>query len=777
MNESSSTAGQGAFIRGLAVIVFPLAIFVAACLTFLIEPLVGKLFLPLLGGSPNVWNTCVLFFQIVLLAGYLYAHFLSTRFTPRMQVLIHLLVIWLPVLTLPFQKPASVPSKDHPIMWLLSSLLAISGAVFFAGTTTNPLMQKWYSNSRFFLSNDPYFLYVASNAGSFIGLLSYPFLIEPVSSIAQQTNLITTIYIVFATTISLSSILMLKAQSHQTEKADVADQSASALPTERPEIRHYGRWLLLTALPSSLMLGITTYITQELSSFPLAWILPLSIYLISFIIAFSRVPSSLLRALALIAPLFVIVTLTLVASDTAIIRTSTVGSNINVGMSIHLITLFILCTACHGLLAIDRPAPAFLTQYYLTVSVGGVIGSAFNTLMAPALFTESLEYPLVLSITGITLTVWPLLPPVIKLKEYRTEMSRGMYVLIPLVMVLICRLGDLPKYAYFMPHRTNSSLINELFVDAVFQLLIPIIICVLLSRNIVHFRIGLATVAACLLMRFVAGDPRLVHESRNFFGCMKVTVNRKSNCCTLWHGATVHGAESLDPHKRGIPLTYYTTDGPIGDVMTEIVNKPTEQAPGAIALIGLGCGSLASYAGKGQEVSVYEIDPAVISIANNPFYFTYLFQAIQKGSKINTVQGDGRLGISQAVDGSLKLIVVDAFSSDAIPTHLLTLEALKLYFQKLRPDGALALHISNKYFDLKPVVARAADELGMTAILRRCKSKSTGYLSVWVILTKSKDDRDALMKKGWQPLEAPPDFRLWTDDYSSPLTVLIAPLT
>ncbi|MBX9694744.1 MAG: fused MFS/spermidine synthase [Cyanobacteria bacterium] len=814
MHEQKSTEQQGVLIRGAAAVVFPLAIFVAACLTFLIEPLVGKLFLPLLGGSPNVWNTCVLFFQTVLLAGYLYAHVLSSRLSSRWQVGIHLFVVWLPAFTLPFQKPGAVPWKDHPIMWLLSSLLAIAGSVFFATTTTNPLLQKWYSNSRFLLSRDPYFLYAASNAGSFIGLLSYPFWIEPAASIAQQTQLVTTIYFVYAVTVSLSSLLLLKGQASQPDGArnstseptnntvatsesvesrpgSIAnsnskdDQTESfqapdvELSSKRPDVTHYARWLMLTALPSSLMLGITTYITQELSSFPLAWILPLAIYLISFIVAFSRVPDSLLRGVARTSPLFVFVTLTLICSDTAIIRTSTVGSSVNFGISIHLLTLLILCIACHGILAIERLAPAFLTQYYLTISIGGVLGSAFNTLLAPVAFVEWLEYPLVLSATGIVLSQWPLLPGASKLERnnYSPEMMKGMCVVIPLAMLLVSILDDRIKYSFFVAQRTKTSLVNELCVDFIFQLLIPIVVCLLLSRNVTHLRLGLSAVAACLLFRFSAGDPRIVHESRNFFGCMKVSINRVSNCCNLWHGATVHGSESLSPHRRGIPLTYYTNDGPIGEVMAEIVNAPGESKPAEFALIGLGCGSLAAYSGRNRGVSIYEIDPAVIQIANNPFYFTYLFQAKQRGARISTEQGDGRLGISQARDGSFRLIAVDAFSSDSIPTHLITIEALKLYLQKLQPDGVLALHISNKYFDLRPVVASAAAELGLPALLKRTKSKITGYLSVWVMLPKSKEDRETLLKKGWQKLETPSNFRLWTDDYSSPLTVLMAPLT
>ncbi|MBX9695670.1 MAG: hypothetical protein K2Z81_25020, partial [Cyanobacteria bacterium] len=518
---------------GAAASIFAMSIFLAASLSFVIEPLIGKIFLPLLGGSPNVWNTCVLFFQAVLLLGYIYAHILTTKVSPRRQLIVHLFIVWLPALTLPLAVPKGAPSNDHPIVWLLSALLSIVGSVFFAATATNPLLQKWYSTSNFILSKDPYFLFAASNAGSLLGLLCYPFLIEPSFTIAQQTNLVSTSYLVYAALITACILLVLKAGMNAPQETDepaanrgtsteTSKENTRQLETDkatgRLEAQHYGRWLLLTALPSSLMLGITTYITQELSPFPLLWIIPLSIYLLSFIIAFSRLPRWLIRLIAAVAPLFVLATLTLLTSDEALIQVSTAGSTVTDKISLHVLTLFVLCTACHGLLAIERPAPAYLTHFYLTISIGGLIGSSFNSLIAPTIFNAWIEYPLALCLAGIALSAWPDNPKlrtILRLKDYGPRTNKMMYILIPVFVAEGCFLADLLKFCIFRDNYQKLD-VGNFSTDFVFQLLIPIGICVLISRNTPQMRLGLAALAMCLLMRVSTRDPNVVSRARNF---------------------------------------------------------------------------------------------------------------------------------------------------------------------------------------------------------------------------------------------------------------------
>ncbi len=958
----------------LAVAFYTLSILVASMTMFLLEPIIGKSFLPVLGGTPNVWNACVLFFQFTLLAGYLYAHALSTRVPPKLQVLIHTAVVWLPIFTLPLRKPATVPTEGQdPTLWLLTSLLSSVGAVFFVTTTTTPLMQKWYSRTDSWLASDPYFLYAASNCGSMIGLIAYPFFFEPAFGLNQQLELLSVLYIIYACIITQCGRIVFSSRSvllnvsddrlgeyrstiknakpgnhsaktstveegnaiagrqsendsgsaggviqsdkiHEVQESqsaesqqdgtisdaneienaadasadDVADSLVStaqkpgqegkksrkakrrlkeqaarmsmtgmaqmpaalesdaeeesedkersesllqqnsntpieqfkqestagesesqqmaaedsqsdasqsapsdddpqgdgspSIPEEElpvggsaqtistkpqddgisvppsevtqseitpPTTLQYGRWLLLSLLPSSLMLGVTTFVTQELTSFPLLWVIPLAIYLSTFMIAFSRIPNGILRWFRAITPIVAIAPLSLPVVQPGIVL-------------VHYICLFVLCMGCHGTLALERPHPKYLTNFYLALSFGGLLGSCLNTLVAPVVFKELLEYPLMLSFTAVTLFSYPRF---LKRKPYSATTSKWISPVIVIVVLSVAFLGSKGCQKIVLP---ESSVITADLMYLGTMFIIPLIVTFILARNAVQARWGLSAICFYVLLSFCNPFTWVVYKCRNFFGTKMIKVDTE---ITLLNGVTRHGSEYVDPVLRGLPTAYYTRDGIIGETLMEIYGDKKAKNLEPLGVVGMGAGELAYYMKPEQMIVFYEIDQDVISLAANPFYFSYLMRAHNRKVKIDVVQGDGRLGMQQEEDKFFRMIVLDAYNSDSIPTHLITKEAMAMYAKKLKDDGVIAVHVSNRFFDLRPIIATVADEVHLNC-LWKFKVAHNNIAAVWVILTKSKDVNDMLKKKYKFNQIGRCMRRPWTDDYSSPLTVM-----
>jgi hypothetical protein len=744
--------------------IFALTVFISAALIFTVEPLIGKILLPLAGGTPAVWTTCLLFFQAALLAGYAYAHGLTDRLNPKAQVIIHVIVIAIPLVALPFDVDKTwFVGTSMPVASLLIMLAKTVGLSFFALTTTAPLIQRWFANTE--PTGDPYPLYAASNAGSLLGLAAYPFLIEPGIDLTGQRKYWAIGYGVFVLLVAACGAIMLRTAPNRIAAKEKTTSAGDP----------WLRWLLLSFAPSSLLMSVTTAVTTDITPVPLLWVVPLALYLLTFIIAFAGrqyIPHKFVVLLAPIASLalfFVILN----KSD----RPWTLV------LSIHLVVFFIISLACHGELSRLKPPADRLTKFFLIVSAGGVLGGILNAVIAPIIFRKIglAEYPLVLC---LAVGLMPDRPRSAALKGI-LEPTGIKALTYPLIVGAVTVIGVLVA-------RVNG--LSDPVVGMVL-LGLPLIFIYLLVDRPKRFGLATALVWVASLFHVGSAGPTLDFE-RNFFGIVKVTSDRgsiviaKSDPMTgrpfaehagdevhsLIHGSTLHGKQIWNENK-GVnePLTYYGRPGPIGDVFKFLDTKDAKP----VAVCGLGAGSLASYVKPKQPWTFYEIDPAIIRIANDSKMFTFLSDNFPNKDQLTIALGDARLEMAKAAKGAFGLIVLDAFSSDSIPIHLLTREALGMYEEKLAPGGIIAIHISNRYLDLKPVLGLGANDLKMVTrvrddIMPSEEEKATGRMSSsWVIIARTDADLGPMATgSGWKRLPAiHPKFRMWTDDYSNILSV------
>ena len=721
---------------------FALTLFAASALLFLVEPMIGKLLLPSFGGAPAVWNTCLAFFQAVLLAGYAYAHWLTRWRSPRGQLLVHLAVLVLPWLILPFaMRPEWAPrGGSHPTLPLIGSLCATVALPFFVVAATSPLLQQWLAATRHRHAADPYYLYAASNAGSMLGLIAYPTLVEPYLTLPDQSRVWAVGYGALMALVACCAAVVWRQNSRMSANGSPPPSVASHSAT-RPTFIQRLRWVALAFVPSSLLLGVTAYLSSDVSPVPLIWVVPLALYLLSFMLVFARLPPSIHRAFAVALPL-------LVLAQIYHMFTGHAGENYSMLRlaTIHLATFFCAAMVCHGELAQTRPASSFLTEYYFLLSLGGVLGGFFNALVAPLLFKSLAEYPLAMSLacvfSPLVLWHWP---------RGRGWLDVGMAAVVGLVSALIL-------FRTWNDDPTG-----------------PILVCLGLCTLSIGRPLGFGLSAAALFTVVGYYDDVLDHliwRQRDFYGVLQVQTDSRDEFYYLAHGRIRHGQQrrSDDPAVRDVPLIYYYPTGPIGQVFD--ASLPALQSK-PLAFVGLGVGSLAYYGQRGQDLTFYEIDPAVERIARNDRYFTYLKDS---AADCRVVLGDARLSLRDAPDDHYGLIVVDAFSGDAIPVHLLTHEAMQLYLQKLAPGGLLAFHISNQFLDLAPVLgnlARASALVGLdqNEPARRIsdEEKAAGKtISHWVILGRSDADFGPLADDSrWRPLTAVPELPLWTDHYTS----------
>jgi hypothetical protein len=752
---------------------FALTIFLSAALLFMVQPMVAKMVLPLLGGSPAVWNTCMVFFQASLLAGYAYAHWSTKLLGLRRQAILHALITLSPLLLLPIAiRTSDPPAHGSPIPWLLLTLALAVGLPFFLASTTGPLMQRWFAATGHAAAKDPYFLYAASNAGSLIALLAYPLLLEPTTAIQQQSWLWTFGYIALALLILACAAVIIRKGAEMPKPQMVPgaaasepstprhlDTSTPPLNTSTPRqlLRQRLFWILLAFIPSSLMLGATQYISTDVAAVPLLWVIPLAIYLLTFILAFST--RRLFSTDALSDTLAIVMAaLTLVFLVRGEYRLPIWGL-----FGLHIAALFIAALFCHTRLAELRPPVHRLTEFYLLLALGGVLGGAFNGLLAPTIFTGVIEYPLVL--------VLACLVRLQTRKPYFSSQPAWFGALFD-----VCA-GILIALIFFLLDDMVFRLgIRNVGIRLGIAVGIPAIAVYLLSPRRYAFAVGIAALLA-ISQLIQPTEGRLLHQERTFFGVYRIFRNDNilhpiHAYTTLVHGTTVHGAQYLDPEKAREPLTYYHRKGPLGDLFTTFADSPILDSLG---LVGLGAGAIAAYGREGQTMVFHEIDPAVIRLAQDPEYFTYLRDS---NADIRFDIGDGRLTMARLPDAVYGVIVLDAFSSDAIPVHLLTLEAFQLYLKKLQPRGIIAVHISNQYLYLEPVVARIADELNLAAIHRLDdpgkaeETRSMRSTSEWILLARAPQDLGPLASSpNWRPLRRKPNAPLWTDSYSNILSV------
>jgi spermidine synthase len=730
---------------------FALTLFLSAALLFSVQPMVAKLLLPLLGGAPSVWNTCMVFFQAVLLAGYGYAVVASGR-PFKQQLLMQLVLLAMALLVLPIGLSASwvssVPRTGNPSLWLIGSLTVMVGLPFFIVSSNAPLLQKWFAQSGGQSGRDPYFLYSASNAGSLIALLSYPVFLEPNFKLRSQSVIWTTGYGLLILLVALCGVVVWKfRQSNQSNDAlspAPSPESETSTNARENAVVNFKRriyWLLLAFVPSSLMLGVTNFISTDIASVPLLWVIPLSLYLLTFVLALARRSLIPLRLLVVLLPVLTIV----------IVISNLLDGLINARLMIvvNLVYFFIAALTCHQLLANDRPPTIHLTQFYFWLSLGGVLGGVFNALLAPLVFTSVVEYPLVILLACL------LLPSTDQTEALRARVKD---LLIPAgVLVLLLAIA---LTFYSIGEAWNSKMLMALAAPVV-----------LLSRKR-PVRLALTLGAILLVAGIVTAiSDNTLRSDRNFFGVLRVTSDPNDKIHWLFHGSTNHGRQSTEADRRCEALSYYHRSGPLGEVFASFRSSLTRKD---VAVVGLGTGAMAAYAQPDERWTFYEINPSVVSIARNPEYFTYLDQCTS--APIEMVLGDARLRIEEAPAGGYGLIALDAFSSDAIPLHLITQEAIDLYLSKLAPNGLLLFHISNRHLDLSPVMADLAASRKLFCIGMfdptpyDIQGKDT---SIWVVMARSQSDTGNLGKTSFaRVLTSDGSRRVWTDDFSNILSVL-----
>ena len=873
-------------------LLFAATLFASATLLFMVQPMVGKKILPLLGGSPAAWNTCMVFFQGLLLLGYLYAHHLTKRFPPGRQVVVHLGVLamtagWLLVAAVlsPDSAPVAVfkslapQGEAYPMGGVLALLLVAVGLPFLVLSTSAPLLQKWFADTNHPSSADPYFLYAASNAGSLISLLGYPLFIEPTLTLAAQAWLWAGGFLVLMGLVALCGRAAANPLPPLPKNPDEPLRNAefgmrngnhdpSSIPRSEFRIPSFSRrlrWLALAFVPSSLMLGVTFHMTTDVASVPLLWVIPLALYLLTFIIAYMRLPGWFRPVIGNVSP---VVTLLLVFVMISGVLDS--RDKVFFLLMAHLGAYFLTALLMHSELALDRPDPEHLTSYFLWISLGGVMGGVFNSLVAPVAFPSDWEYKIAIAV-GCLLV--PVLDPVpvaaTALAGFRKRLPAVLDLAFPLLMfgmaAGLLRLKDKAEW-FSEANEWAAGLISRglgsagvgAVVDAdkvalLVVFAVPCMVCFLFIDRPVRFGLCVAAVLAAAGAR-VARAEAVEIGARSFFGILKVerqvnqndagvgykmtapppavatdpempifreytlvpdkqlahdcfliarrridpatgaagwtgTVAGVERYYKLMHGTTLHGQQAsttwtlpvrddlpalgaMTPWGalllngaraawdfRQEPLTYYHRTGPVGAIFRQMRAKnPTA----AVAMVGLGTGSAACYALPGQNLTFYEIDPTVKDIVEVPRLmnpdevaeglkpvmgpFTFVHDARNRGAAVDFVLGDARIKLDENKDAKYGLLLVDAFSSDSIPVHLLTREALELYMQRLAPHGLLALHISNRYIRLEPVAARLAKEAGLAARVWNDEDDDAPgkTRSSWIVLAKDRADLGVL---------------------------------
>lgn len=745
----------------MPLIVFTISMFFSATLLFLVEPMQAKMALPMLGGAPAVWNTCLVFFQMTLLAGYLYAYGATKWLSRHEQIILHIALALTPLAVLPLHIPVGwePPSESSPVLWVLAMLAVTVGLPFFVLSSSTPMLQQWFSQSGHKSAHDPYFLYAASNAGSLVGLLSYPLILEPTLRLSTQSHLWSYGYSGFLALTICCGALVWRTQ------AGVAFASANASRKAAREEAESGiwpqrlRWIALAFVPSSLMMGVTTALTTDVPAIPLIWVLPLALYLLSFVLVFAKRPpishENLIRKLPtlLVFALFP----TLSKSDFPLL----------ILFPLYLFTLFGVGMVCHGELAHSRPKVSRLAEFYLWISFGGVLGGIFNALLAPILFTNVVEFPLALIFAAYLLPAIDQEP----VPPTQTAKLRRNDVLLPLALGL-----SMAAIIFCYAHLGLKP--NNIFIVILFGY--SMVWCLSFSERPMRFANGLAAILIASSL-FAGLYGKLLLKERSFFGVLRVGNDTAGAFRYLIHGAIIHGVQSLDPAKSREPLAYFTKTGPAGSVFRAMEARTRFGRSGELskprwAVVGLGAGSMACYLQPGESLTFYEIDPAVERIASDPQYFTFLSQCAPAAS---IVIGDARLKLHDAPDGSFDLIVVDAFSGDSIPMHLMTREALALYLHKLAPGGMLAFNISNGHLKLASTFGALARDAGLAclddddSVLSKEQAGEGKKNSEWIVMARSRADLGALATEAyWMPVVTPPGTQVWTDDYSNLLSVI-----
>jgi hypothetical protein len=725
----------------LSSILFVLASCLAAAQLFLLESIIGKQLLPLAGGGPMIWNTCLVFYQLALLAAYSIAFLLSRVSSALIQRLVISLWILAALVTPGFLRDgvtSAPPLGENPELWLWSFLITSVGFYFCSIGVLSPMLQHWFS--RIAPSKDPYPLYAASNLGSLIGMLAYPLFLERTLTLGENRSLLALLG--WSLLILIVGICFL---------AEGKRKGTLTLPSpgERTQAGKGAivRWVALSAVPSSLLLSVTTYILTDINALPLFWMLPLMVYIGSFIIAFGRLDKlnlQLVQRLVGFLILPIVITFLLEANSPPALL-----------IPLHLLTFGLAALLCHGLLVSSRPREHNdLTQFYLWISFGGALGGILTLFVAPLIFDRQFEYVIGLVLVCLFRGV------VSGAKEGRLQptIKDGIKAALVVGLVLI---GS--RIAGSLPESLGSIRFIVSFVPAGF---------VVLSDIHRPQRYAILLVILVLVGALnPSGLGTTISATRNFFGLIRVT--ELDGFHRVVHGSTIHGSQRVSQMDRCVPGAYYHRSGPAGLLLSE-----NSSAQRSVLVIGLGVGSLVCYAQPQDAWTFYELNPAMSELAHNRELFSYVTNA--PTANVTVKIGDGRRLLESETNAKFDVIVVDAFSSDAIPTHLLNLEAFKLYLSRLNQRGEILLHVSNRFFDLGPVVGNLANELGLEAfasvdVAVDPAAQAEGKIpSTWLLVVPNRTDGAPLrsLPASWHRIE-PDGARIWTDEYADPVSALV----
>jgi hypothetical protein len=836
---------------------FSLTLFVSATLLFLVQPMIGKMMLPRLGGTPAVWNTCMVFFQMALLAGYAYTHTVSSMRNRRHQLLMQGVLLLLPFAVLPFTLGAwEPPSEGNPVFAVLFLLAGLVGLPFLVVATSAPLLQKWFGHTGHPAAKDPYFLYGASNLGSMLALVLYPVLIEPMFSVEEQAVLWTFGYGVLVLLVLGCAYLVWNVPEPVTAAApaeplktpEPIPAAATAFTTQRRKTVRLGatespideadepardidritvwrrlRWVMLAAIPSSLMLGVTTHMTTDIAGIPFFWVIPLALYLFTFILVFARwpvvwtgTPHTVVLYLQPCLLLFLILKLT-----------SHISMSIWTEFALHIASFFATTLMCHGELAKDRPSSKHLTEFYLLMSVGGMLGGMFNALFAPVFITWGIyEYPIAMALACLlrpNLVDEPIIPGD-SAPKHPTPLGYGLDLLGPLAVA-----GAILGLVYYV-EKHDIALLGYM-MSRKFVLAFGVVAVLGLSMRPMRFGLGVGLLLLFMIVYDRSFDP-VIFEDRGFFGLLRVREGQEKHKITvagdeneedqvryetktyrtLIHGGINHGRQIHEPKQyRRTPITYFHPKNGVGELFGKF-SWPDQRLPASLfglaagpqapwgllacsqsepayAVIGLGTGTLALHAKPFQRADFFEIDPLVRRLSLPPKgeepIFTYVQDALDRKADLRVIMGDGRLKIKESPDQLYHILLLDAFSSDAIPVHLLTAQAIELYMTKLVDGGALLFNVTNRYVSIAPVLSRIAQELDLECY--RCEDYASQdphpdkYSADWVVLQRRPPTggftngapplTQRLNMNRWKevpPLEGP----MWTDSYSNLLRVM-----